>query len=259
MIKDLTMKIPAIKRLITERDMLRDALAKRSGKQDESSYYNEEVIIARVAQGEHRKAIGGLWDEIGKLQFEFMVAHGLKPEHKFLDVGCGSLRGGVRFIPYLNPCNYLGIDLNESLIDAGWNKELGISNLQHRQPRNQLVCLKDFEFNLLNERFDFALAVSVFTHLNFNTIRRCLTRLEPVLATGGKFYATFFEVPKDVDAESPYLQLPCKEVTTTSTCDPFHYRFEDFQYAVSNLSMSVHYHGDWNHHRNQKMLIFEAN
>ena len=42
----------------------------------------------------HRGVVGGMWDEIGKLQFEFMVKQGLKSEHKFLDIGCGSLRGG---------------------------------------------------------------------------------------------------------------------------------------------------------------------
>lgn len=46
-------------------------------------------------EGPHRGAVGGMWDQIGKLQFEFMVKHGLKPEHKFLDIGCGSLRGGA--------------------------------------------------------------------------------------------------------------------------------------------------------------------
>lgn len=257
MLKTAAMIIPPIRRLVTERNLLRAALANREGIQDDSTYYNEEFVLARVAEGAHREVIGGLWDEIGDLQFQFLIQQGLKPEHKFLDVGCGSLRGGIRFIPYLDSGNYWGIDLNESLINVGWNEELGNANLQSRQPRNQLVCIEDFEFNLLGEQFDYAIAISVFSHLNLNTIRRCLTRLEPTLADGGKFFATFFEVPEDVDAELPHFQTP-GGVTTTSVNDPFHYHFEDFQYAVSNLSMTVHYHGEWNHDRNQKMLIFEA-
>ncbi len=39
-------------------------------------------------------AVGGLWDEIGQLQFDFLRAKGLLPRHKLLDFGCGSLRGG---------------------------------------------------------------------------------------------------------------------------------------------------------------------
>lgn len=53
------------------------------------------TIVNKVMNREpHRIAVGGMWDEIGKLQFEFMVKQGLKPHHKFLDIGCGSLRGG---------------------------------------------------------------------------------------------------------------------------------------------------------------------
>jgi hypothetical protein len=49
----------------------------------------------------YKSVVGGLWDEIGRLQFNFLVAQGLKPEHYLLDVGCGTFRGGVHFIRYL--------------------------------------------------------------------------------------------------------------------------------------------------------------
>lgn len=54
----------------------------------------------------HRSYVGGCWDEIGKLQFDFMLKEGLKPEHYFLDVACGSLRAGLHFIPYLEVGHY---------------------------------------------------------------------------------------------------------------------------------------------------------
>ena len=46
------------------------------------------------AQIDPAMAIGGLWDEMGKHQFEFLQSKGLEPQHKLLDIGCGSLRGG---------------------------------------------------------------------------------------------------------------------------------------------------------------------
>jgi hypothetical protein len=58
----------------------------------------------------HRKAVGGLWDEIGRLQFDYFVSQGLVPHHRLLDLGCGSLRGGVHFIAYLDPDRYSGVD-----------------------------------------------------------------------------------------------------------------------------------------------------
>jgi hypothetical protein len=53
-----------------------------------------------IRQGGHREYVGGFWDEIGKLQFDFMVQQGLKPSDCFLDIACGALRGGVHFSPY---------------------------------------------------------------------------------------------------------------------------------------------------------------
>lgn len=258
MLKYLATKLPPIKRLVAQRDMLRHALANHSGIQGDSFYDNELIIAARVAEGAHRDMAGGSWDEVGKLQFQFLVDHGLKPEHKLLDIGCGPLRGGLHFIPYLDPGNYWGIDISASLIEAGWNEELGKAKLQTRQPRHQLVCLQDFEFNTLNEQFDFSIAASVFTHLSFNRIRRCLVRLAPVLEPGGKLFATFFEVPIDKSSEEPLSHNP-GDTITYSYRDPFHYRFEDFHYAICGLPMSVHCHGDWNQNRIQKMLIFKAN
>ena len=258
MLKQVVRQLPPIRRLVAERDKLRDALANRRGFQDDSVYDDGSFVAARVGEGAHRDAIGGLWDDVGKLQFQFLVDHGLKAEHRLLDVGCGPLRGGVHFIPYLDPGSYWGVDINASLLEAGWSEELGPANLQARQPRRQLVCLQDFEFNTLNERFDFAVAVSVFTHLNFNRIRRCLARLAPVLAPGGRLFATFFEAPSGEDGEAPLSHDPGGMITYSHR-DPFHYRFEDFEHAVSTLPMSVHRHGDWHHPRDQKMLIFEAN
>ena len=43
----------------------------------------------------HRAFVGGdgdLWDRIGRLQFDFLVSQGLRPEHVLLDFACGSLR-----------------------------------------------------------------------------------------------------------------------------------------------------------------------
>lgn len=49
----------------------------------------------------NRGSVGGLWEEMGQRQLEFLVEQGLGPCDDLLDVGCGSLRGGVHFIRYL--------------------------------------------------------------------------------------------------------------------------------------------------------------
>src|SRR5271155_3139558 len=72
-----------------------------------------------------RGFVGGLWHELGELQFRFLVEHGLRPEHVLLDIACGSLRAGVRLIPYLAEGNYLGIDIDGDLIAHGRDVEIG--------------------------------------------------------------------------------------------------------------------------------------
>ena len=67
----------------------------------------------------HRQYVGGNWDEIGNLQFNFLKSKGLKPESYLLDIACGSLRLGVKAIPYLNPDHYLGIGKEEGCTCKG--------------------------------------------------------------------------------------------------------------------------------------------
>src|ERR1700722_13457287 len=80
------------------------------------------VLVDGAGPGDY---VGGMWEALGTLQFKFLVDQGLEPQHVLVDIACGALRGGVRFIPYLAPGNYLGIEMHRKLIDAGLEKELG--------------------------------------------------------------------------------------------------------------------------------------
>ena len=90
----------------------------------ESSYDDPDFVAGQVRAGQHREVIGGLWDEMGRLQLEFMRAQGLQPQHRLLDLGCGSLRAGIHFVRYLDAGRYYGLDHNQSLLDAGYGTEL---------------------------------------------------------------------------------------------------------------------------------------
>lgn len=220
----------------------------------ESIYDDAEKLRAMVEAGRHREIIGGLWDELGKLQFDFLSEHGLRPSHKLLDLGCGSLRAGTQLIPYLDPGNYWGVDISADLLEAGW-KELGALGLQQRQPRGQLVTLADFEFGLLGTRFDYCIATSVFTHMTLNRIRRCLARLAGSMSSDGKFFATFFELPQGADREAERKHAP-GGIVTHSWKDPYHYLADDFHHLVRDLPWNVEVIGPWNHPRGQHMLLF---
>lgn len=140
----------------------------------------------------HREYVGGHWEQIGQLQFDFLLARGLRPEHYLLDIACGALRLGVKAIPYLEPGHYLGIEKERSLLRAGLQQELPVDVREEKRPR--LLHDGNFRFWRLRQTVDVAIAQSLFTHLPPRLIGRCLGRLRPWLQPDGVFYATFHEV-----------------------------------------------------------------
>jgi SAM-dependent methyltransferase len=205
----------------------------------------------------YKSAVGGWWEEAGKLQFDFLVEQGLRPEHHLLDVGCGSLRAGVHFIRWLQPGHYFGIDISKELLDAG-RGELKRNNLMYKNPT--LVQMGKFHFQSLNQEFDCALAVSVFTHLPLNSIIRCIINIEKVLARGGRFYATFFLNHEGKNNLEPIIhpRFGGPNITTHFDADPYHYDFETFKWVCEGTSLKVEYIGDWKQPggADQKMLLF---
>ncbi|MGH2979760.1 MAG: class I SAM-dependent methyltransferase [Solirubrobacterales bacterium] len=203
--------------------------------------------------GWHRRAVGGvgpMWDRIADLQLEFMTGAGLRPEHCLLDIGCGSLRGGSRFIPYLDAGHYFGVDRNARLIETGLSEEIDEDVRAEKRP--QVAVMEDFGFERLGRRFDFALAQSVFTHLPLNSIMRCLVNVARVLEPDGRCYATFFENPDKRNLD------PVEQAMTESfyDADPFHYDVDTLACVCRGTGLELEYVGEWGHPRGQRMLLF---
>jgi SAM-dependent methyltransferase len=217
----------------------------------EINQYDQQLTQEQINAGKHRDMVGGMWEEIGRLQFEFLRARGLKPGHRLLDIGCGSLRGGIHAIKYLETGNYYGLDINSSLIEAG-RHELRLAGLSDKNPH--LASSDRFELGLFRERFDYALALSVFTHLFANHIIRCLAEVREVMAPEGQFFATFFLAPHSVHL-APIVHQP-GGVKTQYDCDPFHYSLDEIRAMAKLVNLSAEVIGDWNHPRAQQMLMF---
>jgi SAM-dependent methyltransferase len=214
--------------------------------------YGEQLTSAKIRSGAHREFVGGMWDEIGSLQFKFLKDQGLLPSHRLVDIGCGCLRGGVHFVPYLEQRRYFGIDINASLIEAG-KKEL-LNNTANADKHPDLRVTDRFDLAQFGVRFDYALAVSVFTHLYTNHIGRCLVEVSRTLAPQGKFFATFFEAPTPLHLDCIAHKLG--GIVSNFDRDPFHYSFSEMETLARFAGLSVKLIGDWGHPRDQRMLCF---
>jgi SAM-dependent methyltransferase len=136
-------------------------------------------------------AVGGKWEELGRLQFDYLVANHLKPDSKLLDLGCGTLRGGRHFIRYLNAGNYTGTDISLKAIDYAHRLAMD-EFLATRKPR--LIYRRPgeaFFADLDDARFDFVLAHSVFTHLPAEVVEECLAGVGRVMNPDAIFFFTF--------------------------------------------------------------------
>lgn len=220
----------------------------RKGTRRESPTTDENPELPKLPW---RDAVGGMWDEIGRLQLEFMVSQGLLPYHPLLDVGCGSLRGGVHFARYLRDGHYYGIDAQQWLLDAGVQFELPRAGLGNR--RVHLLCRDDFLVSEFGTIFDFAIAQSLFTHLTWNSILRCLCNISGVLGPAGRFFATFFEDLDGTHQTSPLSHGPTGTVSYPDR-DPYHYPFSVLTELAQRSGLTAQYIGEWNHPRGQMMM-----
>lgn len=198
---------------------------------------------AGIAKIGHRAYVGGMWEEIGQLQFDFLVAQGLRPEHRLIDVACGALRLGVKAIPYLEPGHYLGIDKEAGLIKAGLEHELPPAVRASHQP--QLLVDADFGFDKFGVQADFAMAQSLFSHFPPALIERCMDRLLPAMRPGGTFFATFFESATPVNnPEVPHDH------------GYFAYTRAQLEAFGPRCGFESRYIGDWNHPREQVVVAY---
>ena len=138
-----------------------------------------------------QQAIGGMWEEIGQLQFEYLVRNGLKPAHTLLDIGCGTLRGGRHFIRYMNESNYYGIDISEKALKYA-RKLIDSEALLKKHPTLLLNSKKNLKFEEFQKiEFDYILAQSVFTHLPKDMIIECINNIANIMHKDTMFFFTF--------------------------------------------------------------------
>lgn len=127
-----------------------------------------------------------LWKMKQDFQINFLKNYGLKEIHKFVDIGCGTLRGGIPIIKYLNNENYYGIEVRENVLLEG-KKELKQHNLEFKKPT--LISFNKFDEIQISIKFDMMFAFSVLIHLEDSIAEDCIKFASKHIADNGVFYA----------------------------------------------------------------------
>jgi len=170
----------------------------------------------------------GDFDKIGDEFLRLLIGiGGLRPTDRVLDIGSGIGRIALPLTGYVRtPATYDGFDVMKGAVR--WCK----TNISNRHPnfRFQHVDVSNSEYNprgmpasrfrfpFDDAAFDFAFAVSVFTHLMPDETRQYLRESSRVLIADGRLFVTFFllnetsiaALPKHGTFSFPVVQGPIR-------------------------------------------------
>ncbi len=149
----------------------------------------------------YRRAAGPrrLYDLIAAMQFNLLTQLGLREHHYLLDIGCGSLRAGRLFIPYLLPGRYFGIEPRQWALERGIKSELCSELIEKKKP--SFSKDENFTLSTFKQDFDFILARSIFTHATQSQISRCFLQASKVMKPTSVFAATFLKGKRNNDSD----------------------------------------------------------
>lgn len=208
----------------------RDVMLRTRHQGDHLGYYGA-VVDDLVVNGK-ATAVGNAesksWKAIGRRQFDYLKVHGLEPQHRILEIGCGNLRAGWRLIDYLDAGNYYGIDIAKEVIFAA-QATLIEHGLVDKVPYLTLVNDNRFAF-LPDDFFDVVHAHSVFSHTPLSVMEECFAHVGRIMKPSGFFDFTF----KRTEGEE-YQKLR----------EDFYFRTETLISAAERHGLDATFMDDW--------------
>jgi len=176
--------------------------------------FQKMVDLRERHQLEDSMGFRGQWDDHRDFQIRMLKSLGLSPSHRFLELGCGPMTGGIPVIDYLDAGNYIGVDIRSSVLDMSW-REIGKANLSAKNPR--LICSRSFGDETLapDQRFDFVYSFSVLYHLSDEILDAYFAAVSRRLSKGARCIANVnSHLPTDRWLEFPFIKR-----TVETYCD----------------------------------------
>lgn len=133
----------------------------------------------------------------GRAQLVRLLEHGLTPESKVLDIGCGCLRVAYWLVRFLDSDCYCGIEPARQRIEYGQRYLFTIEELERKRPRFDFN--ERFDSSTFATKFDFFLAGSIWTHGSKRHIETTLDSFQRDSTPTGVFLTSYLPAasPKD--------------------------------------------------------------
>ncbi len=155
----------------------------------------------RIRETSYKDAIGGgaeIWDSHGELQRDFLISQGLRPEHRLMEIGCGTGRLARKVVPYLNAAKYVGVDISRDALDVAerLSREEGWTN------KHPLFAAGNVPNGF---QFDYVWSFSVMIHVPIEMCENLMRRAAGTMHKDSRFYWSY--VPEPVEFRSGVKQF----------------------------------------------------
>lgn len=148
----------------------------------------------------------GCWKQLQDYQLECLKAAGLQPHHSLLDIGCGPLAGGQKFIEYLKPGAYVGVDIRTEPLTNAY-MQIAECGLVEKNP--VLVLSETFGRDELKGRsFEYVWVSQMTYHLSDDQTERLFESVTTLLKPNGSFCCDVLIERGDITDQSHWQGFP---------------------------------------------------
>jgi hypothetical protein len=196
------MPSPDVIRKVERAEAAFDAWKKDNPGKRFSDYY-VEVVTKQLDSGKPHATLGPKlkgepFGESGREVFRLMLDEGLRPEHVFVDYGCGSLRIGQHVMRHVAPGHYWGLDVTDRFIRDGV-EVLGSELIAERAPHLHVIGPESVAAAAA-ARPDFVMSMAVLIHVPPEELDLYFDNVMTLAHEGTRVFATY----KSTDATIHY-------------------------------------------------------
>lgn len=204
----------------------------------------------------------GDFRSIGAASRKLLIRHGLQPNHRVLDIGSGIGRVAIPLTGHISAeGSYEGFDVTRSWVR--WCRR----NITPKHPSFRFTHVDvsnshygrggvdpaQFRFPYDDASFDFAFAMSVFTHMTLDGVRNYIAEAHRVLRPGGTFVSSFFLAEKDLHGVALNFEVDRGNYRLLSEHDPdwaiaFDPAMIDEFFPAASWSDRLIEPGNWRHY-----------